>query len=68
MDRLQLDSLVESTTASLAGLGFYKQKGREEQERFLRDIFARAGLTLSEGRYLRNIIVKAGRLAEKPGP
>jgi tRNA/rRNA methyltransferase/tRNA (cytidine32/uridine32-2'-O)-methyltransferase len=65
LNRLQLDGLVESVTASLAGLGFYKQKGREEQERFLRDVFARAGLTLNEGRYLGNIFVKAANLAKK---
>jgi tRNA/rRNA methyltransferase/tRNA (cytidine32/uridine32-2'-O)-methyltransferase len=65
LTRLQLDSLVATTTNSLASLGFYKQKGREEQERFLRDIFARAGLTLNEGRYLENIFVKAANLAGK---
>jgi tRNA/rRNA methyltransferase/tRNA (cytidine32/uridine32-2'-O)-methyltransferase len=68
MTRPQIDSLVESVTASLAGLGFYKQKGREEQERFLRDIFARAGLTLNEGRYLGNIFIKAANLAKKRPP
>jgi tRNA/rRNA methyltransferase/tRNA (cytidine32/uridine32-2'-O)-methyltransferase len=65
LTRPQLDALVESVTNSLAGLGFYKQKGREEQERFLRDIFARAGLTLNEGRYLGNIFAKAANLAKK---
>jgi tRNA/rRNA methyltransferase/tRNA (cytidine32/uridine32-2'-O)-methyltransferase len=65
LTRLQLDGLVESVANSLAGLGFYKQKGREEQERFLRDVFARAGLTLNEGRYLGNIFAKAANLAKK---
>jgi tRNA/rRNA methyltransferase/tRNA (cytidine32/uridine32-2'-O)-methyltransferase len=65
LNRPQLDSLVESVTNTLAGLGFYKQKGREEQEEFLRDIFARAGLTLNEGRYLGSIFVKAANLAKK---
>jgi tRNA C32,U32 (ribose-2'-O)-methylase TrmJ len=68
MDRLQLESLVKSTADSLAGLGFYKKKGREDQERFLRDVFARAGLTLGEGRYLGNIFAKAAHLAEKRRP
>jgi tRNA/rRNA methyltransferase/tRNA (cytidine32/uridine32-2'-O)-methyltransferase len=63
LNRLQLDSLVTSTTNSLASLGFYKKKGREEQERFLRDVFARAGLTLNEGRYLETIFSKAAALA-----
>ena len=65
LNRLQADGLAESVTNALAGLGFYKQKGREEQERFLRDIFARAGLTIDEGRYLGNIFVKAANLAKK---
>jgi tRNA/rRNA methyltransferase/tRNA (cytidine32/uridine32-2'-O)-methyltransferase len=65
LTRLQLDGLVESVTNSLAGLGFYKQKGRDEQERFLRDVFARAGLTINEGRYLGNIFAKAANLAGK---
>ena len=65
LNRPQLDSLVESITNALAGLGFYKQKGREDQGQFLRDVFARAGLTLNEGRYLENIFVKAANLAKK---
>ncbi|MFP3042024.1 TrmJ/YjtD family RNA methyltransferase [Treponema primitia] len=63
LDRISQDALVKSISDSLAGLGFYKQRGREEQERFLRDVFARAGLTADEGRYLRNIFVKAARLS-----
>jgi len=58
----EIDTLVKNTTQSLASIGFYKHPGREEQERFLRDIIARAGLSLSEGRYLCNIIAKSGRL------
>jgi len=59
----EIDTLVKNTTHSLASTGFYKHPGREEQERFLRDLMARAGLSLSEGRYLSNIIAKAERLA-----
>jgi tRNA/rRNA methyltransferase/tRNA (cytidine32/uridine32-2'-O)-methyltransferase len=51
--------------ASLERLGFYRRPGREEQEQFLRDLFARAGLTPREGRYLEAFIAKAARLAEK---
>jgi tRNA C32,U32 (ribose-2'-O)-methylase TrmJ len=68
MTRLQQDGLVEAVTASLASLGFYHKKGREEQERFLRDVFARAALTLNEGRYLGSIFVKAANLAKKGKP
>ena len=62
MTASEIDSLVSKISNSLAAIGFYKYPGREEQERFLRDIIARAGLSLSEGRYFGNIIAKAGRL------
>jgi tRNA/rRNA methyltransferase/tRNA (cytidine32/uridine32-2'-O)-methyltransferase len=58
----EIDALVKKTSEHLASIGFYKNPGRAEQERFLRDIIARAGLSLSEGRYLCNIMVKAVRL------
>jgi tRNA/rRNA methyltransferase/tRNA (cytidine32/uridine32-2'-O)-methyltransferase len=68
LDRLRQDALVKSVTDSLAGLGFYKQRGREEQERFLRDLIARAGLTVDEGRYLGKIFAKAVQLGKKRKP
>jgi tRNA/rRNA methyltransferase/tRNA (cytidine32/uridine32-2'-O)-methyltransferase len=54
--------LTKSITDTLAGLGFYKKPGREEQTRFLRDLVCRAGLTERESRYLKDIFVKAARL------
>jgi tRNA/rRNA methyltransferase/tRNA (cytidine32/uridine32-2'-O)-methyltransferase len=66
MTREETDSLVRGISASLSSIGFYKHPGREEQERFLRDLITRAGLSVSEGRYLGNIISKAGRLAYSP--
>jgi tRNA/rRNA methyltransferase/tRNA (cytidine32/uridine32-2'-O)-methyltransferase len=65
LDRTRVDALVKSISDNLAGLGFYRKKGREEQERFLRDIFGRAGLTIDEGRYLGKIFSKAVNLAKK---
>jgi tRNA/rRNA methyltransferase/tRNA (cytidine32/uridine32-2'-O)-methyltransferase len=62
----QVDELTASITGALAELGFYKHPGREEQTRFLRDLISRAGLTLREGTYLKNIFVKAARLGSKP--
>jgi tRNA/rRNA methyltransferase/tRNA (cytidine32/uridine32-2'-O)-methyltransferase len=59
----EIDALVLRTCDTLAEMGFYRHPGREEQERFLRDLIARAGLSRSEGRYLGNIITKAGRLS-----
>ncbi|MDR1909518.1 MAG: RNA methyltransferase [Spirochaetaceae bacterium] len=63
LDQAALDAAAGSVTASLAALGFYKQPGREEQERFFRDIFARAALTRREAEYLTGIFAKAARLA-----
>ncbi|MDR2397492.1 MAG: RNA methyltransferase [Spirochaetaceae bacterium] len=51
----ELDSLVVSISDSLAALGFYKHPGREEQEQFFRDIFARAGLSHGEAEYIRTL-------------
>jgi tRNA/rRNA methyltransferase/tRNA (cytidine32/uridine32-2'-O)-methyltransferase len=58
----EVDALTASITDALAGLGFYKHPGREEQTRFLRDVISRAGLTAQEGRYLKDIVMKAARL------
>ncbi|MDR1143137.1 MAG: RNA methyltransferase [Spirochaetaceae bacterium] len=63
MARPETDALVHKICGTLAGMGFYRHPGREEQARFLRDLIARAGLNRSEGRYLENIITKAGRLS-----
>ncbi|GHV84806.1 tRNA (cytidine/uridine-2'-O-)-methyltransferase TrmJ [Spirochaetia bacterium] len=65
MTAAEINTMVRSISDSLASTGFYKHPGRAEQERFLRDIFARSGLSLSEGRYLSTIISKAGRLGSK---
>jgi tRNA/rRNA methyltransferase/tRNA (cytidine32/uridine32-2'-O)-methyltransferase len=59
----ELEALARSVGGSLAPLGFYKQPGRTEQERFFQDIFARAGLTVREGKYLRDMFAKIGALA-----
>ena len=67
--RAAADGLTKEITDTLAGLGFYKQPGREEQARFLRDVICRAGLTEREGRYLKGIFEKAARLgSQKTAP
>ncbi|MDR3336136.1 MAG: RNA methyltransferase [Treponema sp.] len=62
LEMAQIDALVQSVTDSLQSLGFYKQPGRAEQERFFRDLFARAGITRRESEYLAEIFSKAARL------
>jgi len=62
MNQAEINLLVTSITDTLANYGFYKYPGRNEQSGFLRDVISRAGLTEREGRYLRDIIVKASRL------
>ena len=63
LDQERIGALAGEITAHLKILGFYKQPGREAQERFFRDIFSRAALTEREGRYFAEIISKAARLA-----
>jgi tRNA C32,U32 (ribose-2'-O)-methylase TrmJ len=63
LERARIDQLVQRISDSLALLGFYKQPGREEQERFLRDIFARASLTEREAAYMGDLFSKTARLA-----
>ncbi|MHB9291243.1 putative tRNA/rRNA methyltransferase [Hollandina sp. SP2] len=65
VDQTGLDRLVRSVTDSLGSLGFYKQSGREEQDRFFRDVFARAGLSIREADYMKNIFAKAAHLGKK---
>jgi tRNA/rRNA methyltransferase/tRNA (cytidine32/uridine32-2'-O)-methyltransferase len=60
----EIKGLVTSITDSLASIGFYKQAGRDLQERFFRDLFARSGLTQEERTYLEGIFKKIGKLAE----
>jgi tRNA/rRNA methyltransferase/tRNA (cytidine32/uridine32-2'-O)-methyltransferase len=65
LDQKAIETLVREITDSLKGLGFYKKQGREEQERFLRDLFSRSGLTEREGGYFSNIIIKAAHLGSQ---
>jgi tRNA/rRNA methyltransferase/tRNA (cytidine32/uridine32-2'-O)-methyltransferase len=65
LERASVDALTADITGTLAELGFYRNPGREEQTRFLRDLISRAGLTEREGRYLKDIFCKAARLGSK---
>jgi tRNA/rRNA methyltransferase/tRNA (cytidine32/uridine32-2'-O)-methyltransferase len=65
LDRTGIDDLVRSVTNALASLGFYKQPGREDQERFLRDVFSRAGLSGQEAGYMEAIFAKAARIGRR---
>ena len=63
LDQEAIEALVKDVTGNFKMLGFYKQAGREEQERFFRDIFSRAALTEREGRYFADVIARVVRLA-----
>jgi len=65
MNQTEISALVCSITDKLKSIGFYKKPGREEQECFLRDVISRAGLSISEGKYFKNIITKAETLSAK---
>ena len=62
------EQLTKEISSTLAALGFYKQPGREGQERFLRDLICRAGLSEREGRYLKTIFEKAAMLGSRVHP
>ncbi|MDR0785454.1 MAG: RNA methyltransferase [Treponema sp.] len=64
MDMAKITELASSITDSLALLGFYKQRGREYQEKFFRDVVSRAGLSIKEGAYMKDIFAKAAQLAQ----
>jgi tRNA C32,U32 (ribose-2'-O)-methylase TrmJ len=68
LEREAVDALTQSITNALESLGFYKQPGRPEQERFFRDIISRAALTEREGKYLGDIFAKASRLEQRQTP
>lgn len=63
IDAAGLDRVSGTIADCLESVGFYKQAGRADQERLFRDIFARAGITLDESRYLESIFRKLARLA-----
>jgi len=65
LDQKAVEVLVKDITDNLKLLGFYKQAGRDEQERFFRDLFSRAAITEREGRYFASLITKAVRLTLK---
>lgn len=58
----QIEDLSNSVCDDLAAFGFYKIRGREEQQQFFNDIFSRAGIGQHEAWYLKNIFAKAARL------
>ena len=55
MDAERLTKLVDVMADSFQSIGFYKQNGREKQERFFRDVFARAGITAHESHYIERV-------------
>ena len=65
MNQEAIETLVQEITGNFKLLGFYKQAGRKEQERFFRDLFSRSGITERDGRYFGDLIARAVRLAMK---
>ena len=64
MNQGEISALTGSITDTLKSFGFYKNPNREEQTRFLRDVISRAGLSDREGKYFRDIIIKAAKLGD----
>jgi len=65
LNQEDLNNFIKNLTDKLKVLGFYKKPGREEQERFLLDIFSRGGLTEKEAQYFHDLLIRADRLSEK---
>ncbi len=65
MNQTEVSAIAVSITETLKSVGFYKISGKKEQTEFLRDVISRAGLAEREGRYLRDIFVKAARIGGK---
>lgn len=61
----RLSKTVTSITDDLQKIGFFKVAGRDEQERFWKDILSRAALTEGEAQYLEKIFSKASGLSTK---
>lgn len=61
----RLDKTVTTITDNLKKIGFFKITGRDEQERFWKDILSRADLSEGEVQYLEKIFSKAGGLVSK---
>ena len=65
LEQQAIAPIVRELTDNFKRLGFYKQAGREDHERFFQDIFSRAALTKKEAAYLAKILSKAAQLASK---
>jgi tRNA/rRNA methyltransferase/tRNA (cytidine32/uridine32-2'-O)-methyltransferase len=62
LTKQEIEAEVKTITNGLAQVGFYQRPGRENQEEFLRDFFARAGVTREEAAYMKQLILKAAHL------
>jgi tRNA/rRNA methyltransferase/tRNA (cytidine32/uridine32-2'-O)-methyltransferase len=65
MNQAEISALTGTITETLADIGFYKKPNREDQTRFLHDIVSRAGMSIREGEYFKEIISKAVQLGKK---
>jgi TrmH family RNA methyltransferase len=62
-----LDSLVSVITSALKAIGFFKLVTPDQMGRFIRDILARAGLSVNEARRLEVVFRKIGGLVTGKG-
>ncbi|GMO43036.1 MAG: RNA methyltransferase [Termitinemataceae bacterium] len=61
----ELVNLSSDICEMLKSIGFYKIGGREDQQRFFTDIFARAGITSSEAKAILKLFSKSIRLGNQ---
>lgn len=65
VDKKRLKATVTNIADNLHKIGFFKVTGRDDMERFWRDILSRAALSEGEAQYLEKIFDKASGLAGK---
>ncbi len=61
----RLEKTVGKISESLQKIGFFKIAGKEDMERFWRDVLSRAALSESEAAYIEKTFSKAAGLASK---
>lgn len=61
----RIDETVRRVADSLRDIGFFSVTGREDMERFWRELLARASLSEGDAKYIEKIFTKAAGLARK---
>lgn len=61
----RLDKTIETIADDLQKIGFFKVTGRDDMEKFWRDVLSRAAISEGEASYIEKVFNKAAGLASK---